>query len=96
MNSKNRIKSTQLTYVSSPWNLSQVPPWDYGGGLVVDTNFKPCWAPVYKLYSSLSLDSSNSSINILGYHIAPVYSSVYKEQMKLDLKQPEPKPKTCI
>ena len=40
--------------------------------LLSQTDLKSSWAPVYKLNGPLSLDSSNGSVDILGYNITSI------------------------
>jgi len=57
----------------SSHNFSEVTTWYNCWRLIVDTTFETSWAPVNKLDSSLGLDSSNGSVNILWYNITSVH-----------------------
>ncbi|KAG9336386.1 hypothetical protein JZ751_002733, partial [Albula glossodonta] len=50
-------------------NFSQVSTWNHSRGLVIDTDFETCGAPVHKLDGALGLDSANGSVDVFGHHI---------------------------
>ena len=51
-------------------DLGKITTWYYSWWLIVDSDLETSWTPVDKLNRSLSLNSSNGSIDILGNNIA--------------------------
>jgi hypothetical protein len=60
-------------HATSSHDFSQITTWDDGGGLIVNTNFESCWAPIDELDGSLGLDGSNGSIDVLGDDVSSVH-----------------------
>merc|ERR1712146_660956 len=56
-------------------NLGQVTTWDNSWGLVIDTALETSWAPIDELDSSLGLNGSDGSIDILGDNITSVHQT---------------------
>jgi hypothetical protein len=53
-------------------NLGKISVWNHLGWLVADTNLESSWAPVNELNSALGLESSDSSVDIVGDNISTV------------------------
>jgi len=56
-------------------HLGEIATGNHGGGLVVDTALETSRAPINKLNSTLGLDCSNSSVDILGDDITTVHQA---------------------
>merc|ERR1711981_645589 len=59
-------------HTNSTLNLGKITTWYYSWWLVVNSDLETSWTPVDKLNRSLSLNSSNGSVDILGNNIASV------------------------
>ena len=58
----------------STLHLGEIASWYYSWWLVVDSDLETSWTPVDKLNRSLSLNSSNGSVDILRNNIAYKFS----------------------
>ena len=58
----------------STLHLGEITSWYYSWWLVVDSDLETSWTPVDKLNRSLSLNSSNGSVDILRNNIAYKFS----------------------
>lgn len=56
-------------------HLGEITTWNHGRGLVVDTALESSRAPINELNSTLGLDRSNSSVDILGDDITAVHQA---------------------
>lgn len=52
--------------------LGKISTWYNGRRLVVDTDLESSWTPVNELDSSLGLDGSDGSVDVLWYNITTV------------------------
>merc|ERR1719192_1275685 len=59
-------------HADSSLNLGKITSWDDGRRLIIDSNLETSRTPVNKLDRPLTLNSGDSSIHILGDHVAPV------------------------
>ena len=57
-------------HANSTLNLGKITTWYNSWWLVIDSDLETSWTPVDKLNRSLSLDSSNGSVDILRNNIA--------------------------